>query len=158
MEGAVRVNESKKCCVYAHIVPNGKAYIGITSLKTEIRWKNGKGYEKCPLFWKAICKYGWENIKHIVLIEDVTREVAGMCEQALIAKYKTNETQYGYNNTSGGEKGNLGYRFTEEQKAKVSKVIRGRIVSEETRRKIGTANSMALKGKKQAKETIEKKE
>ena len=40
-------------CVYVHIVPNGKMYIGITGQKAEYRWDNGNGYKKTPQFWAA---------------------------------------------------------------------------------------------------------
>ena len=37
---------NKKFCVYEHVFPNGKRYIGITSKKPEARWENGSGYSK----------------------------------------------------------------------------------------------------------------
>ena len=49
--------------VYMHICPNGKRYIGITKLKPQERWGNGKSYKGCVLFNKAIQKYSWQNIK-----------------------------------------------------------------------------------------------
>ena len=36
--------ENKKYCVYKHIFPNNKVYIGVTCQKPEYRWRNGKGY------------------------------------------------------------------------------------------------------------------
>ena len=48
--------------VYMHICPNGKRYIGITKLKPNERWKNGKSYKNCILFNRAIEKYKWKNI------------------------------------------------------------------------------------------------
>lgn len=134
-------------CVYVHVVPNGKLYIGITGLKLEERWNHGRGYSACPLFRKAIEKYGWDEIQHIVLIENVTQEVAGICERALIEKYRTNEPEYGYNLSGGGERGNFGYKFTDEQRRRMSETAKGRKLSEETKKKIGRANSIALKGR-----------
>ena len=59
--------------VYMHIFPNNKRYIGITSMGVKNRWRKGKGYYKCQLIYKAIQKYGWENIKHEILYEDLTK-------------------------------------------------------------------------------------
>lgn len=134
--------------VYVHITPNNKLYFGITKMKPEHRWlSTGKGYKNCTLFWRAIQKYGWDNIQHIVLLEGLSKEVACECEKYLIAKYKSNIAKYGYNNSLGGESGSYGYRFTQEQRKKISDSNKGRIVSEETRKKIGQANSIALKGR-----------
>ena len=76
--------------VYMHICPNGKKYIGITKLKPNIRWKNGKSYKGCVLFDKAIKKYGWDNMQHLVLYEKLKKEEAEQKEIELIAKYKSN--------------------------------------------------------------------
>jgi len=143
-------------CVYAHITPNGKIYIGITGMRVHERWNHGKGYAKCPYFGKAIVKYGWDNIKHIILIEHISREMAGECEKYLIDKYKTNDPQYGYNNTPGGDKGNYGYRFTYEQRQKISERLKGHKTSEETKHKIGENNRKALTGRKMPEEVKRK--
>jgi len=143
--------------VYVHITPNGKLYFGITHMKPEHRWlSTGKGYQRCTLFWKAIQKYGWDNIQHIVLIDNLSKEIACECEKYLIAKYKSNQAEFGYNNSLGGESGSCGYVFTTEQRAKVSNSLKGHIVSEATRRKIGQANSVALKGRKVPQEVKDK--
>ena len=88
--------------VYMHICPNDKKYIGITKLKPEERWKKGKSYKNCILFERAIQKYKWENIKHIILFENLTKEEAEQKEIELIAYYKTNQKKYGYNIENGG--------------------------------------------------------
>lgn len=89
--------------VYIHITPNNKYYIGITSQNPHARWGlNGNGY-KTQLFYRAIQKYGWENIEHIVLAQNLTKTEAKEFEIYLIQKLKSNESQYGYNITNGGE-------------------------------------------------------
>ena len=82
--------------VYAHVCPNNKIYIGITNhKKAKYRWgTNGEGYNNQKLFWRAIQKYGWNNIKHIILIDGIQKEVAQECEKYLIAKYKTNDSNH----------------------------------------------------------------
>lgn len=116
----------------------------------------GYGYHNCKLFWRAIQKYGWDNIQHIVLMDNLSKEIACECEKYLIRKYKSNQAKFGYNNSFGGESGSCGYVFTMEQRAKVSNSLRGHVVSEETRRKIGQANSVALKGRKVPQEVKDK--
>jgi len=52
-------------CVYIHTSPSGKMYVGITGKEPERRWGiNGNNYMLDKCFWKAIQKYGWENIRH----------------------------------------------------------------------------------------------
>lgn len=134
--------------VYAHITPNGKTYIGITKAdKPENRWGlNGTGYRLQQLFWRAIQKYGWDNIQHIIILNNLSKAVAIECEKYLISKFKTNDAEFGYNLTTGGE-GVSGYVYTEEQCKRRSERMKGHTTSEETRKKIGQANSIALKGK-----------
>lgn len=134
--------------VYMHITPSNKRYIGITHLKPLRRYgKNGSGYKRCTFFYRAIEKYGWDNIKHIIVCDGLSKEVACRKEQELISYYKSNMQEFGYNCSLGGESGSYGHKFTEEQRKKISLAQKGRVVSEETRRKIGQANRVALKGR-----------
>ena len=59
----------KKWCLYRHTSPSGKVYVGITSKPILRRWNNGNGYRTCKNFWRAILKYGWDNIIHEVLFD-----------------------------------------------------------------------------------------
>ena len=147
----------EKYKVYAHIAPNGKVYIGVTKAeKPESRWGlNGNGYKHQILFWRAIQKYGWDNFQHIILLNNISEKLAHECEKYLIAKYKTNDAKFGYNLTSGGE-GITGYKFSEEHCKKQSERMMGHAVSDETKRKIGEANSVALKGRTLSVETKQK--
>lgn len=112
----------KNYCVYIHIFPNNKVYIGITKQDLNRRWRCGKGYKNSNCINSAIKKYGWENIKHELLDQNSTREEATNYEQLYIKKYKSNERDYGYNRTSGGE---WGYEHTEEHRIKMSKLHSG---------------------------------
>ena len=88
-------------CVYCHIFPNGKKYIGITKTGTDKRWRNGAGYNSQPKIARAIAKYGWENVTHEVLAVGLDRDKANEMEQYYIAKYDTYNN--GYNATIGGD-------------------------------------------------------
>ena len=130
---------SKTACVYVHVFPNGKMYFGVTSQLPHERWgSDGRGYKYQPLIWRAIQKYGWNNIQHIVLFEGILFDEALKEEQRLIRKYGTNEPDFGYNNTLGGE-GITGYKYTEEQLVN-HRYWLGRHHSEETKRKISQLN------------------
>lgn len=97
----------RKWCVYMHIFPNKKRYIGITSTKPERRWAGGEGYKSQPVVYAAIVKYGWDNIAHKILEKGLNYKQACKKEQYYIEKYKTNlnkyqNPSYGYNRDSGG--------------------------------------------------------
>lgn len=129
--------------LYLHTTPSRKRYYGITKLKPEYRWNNGKGYKTNQYFTRAINKYGWENIKHEVLFEDLTESEAKELEQYMIQWYDTANSKYGYNITLGGESNN-GVKRSEEWKKEQSKrfsgennPMYGKVFTDEHRRKIG---------------------
>lgn len=93
-------------CVYKHTTPSQKVYIGITSMNPLKRWRNGNGYRNNFHFWNAIVKYGWDNIQHEILCEGLSKEEACQKEIKLIALYKSNNPDCGYNNSIGGETNN----------------------------------------------------
>lgn len=95
--------------VYKHTSPCNKVYIGITSQSPEKRWQNGRGYIKNNHFWNAIQKYGWDNFKHEILYDNLTKEEACQKEIELIALYNSNNREYGYNISLGGETNSTHY-------------------------------------------------
>lgn len=103
-------------CVYKHISPVGKVYIGITSMNPLKRWRNGQGYKHNSHFYNAILKYGWVNFKHEILFENLTKEEAEKKEIELIAEYKSNQREFGYNIENGG---NCNGKVSEESKQKM---------------------------------------
>ena len=134
------MDKSKIGIVYAHITPSAKMYIGVTSQTLSNRFgKDGYGYRNCTLFWRAIQKYGWDNIKHITIFDDLPYEVALLVEQALIQKYSTNDPKFGYNLTAGGE-GILGYKYTPEQLVN-HRYWLGKHHTDETKRKLSEINT-----------------
>lgn len=121
----------KKFIVYEHLFPNGKRYFGITSKRPNARWEGGTGYDKQhqPVMYNAIQKYGWDNIQHIILFEELSFDEACAKEKELIAEYRTNCCRYGddcgYNMTDGGE-GRLGGHHSEESKEKSRQRLLGK--------------------------------
>ena len=139
-----------------HTSPSMKRYIGITSQDPIKRWKHdGSGYKEQQYFWRAICKYGWDNFKHEILVQDINFEDACKLEQEFIQYYKTYDRECGYNLTLGGE----GRLLTDEQKKELSAnrqgpnaCAYGHFPSEETKKKM----SDAAKNKTFTKDTREK--
>ena len=85
-------------CIYMHRnTKNGKLYFGQTCQIVEQRWKNGKGYDKCPNFWNAIIAEGWNNFEHIVLDTELSKEQADEKEKFYIQTFHTTNPQFGYN-------------------------------------------------------------
>ena len=125
--------------VYKHTAPSGKVYIGITSQKSNERWRNGKGYKEGTHFFNAISKYGWNNIKHEILFNNFTERMAKLMEQCLIVLYRSLDREFGYNMTLGGE-GTLGWIPSEETKKKISEANSGKHHSKESREKMSEAH------------------
>lgn len=98
------MKEQKTYYVYLHTFPNGRYYVGITSQKPETRWKNGRGYRRRikgrytqPAMAKAVYQYDWDDIKHEILFEGLTKEEARKKESELIAAYHSDDPEFGYN-------------------------------------------------------------
>lgn len=112
----------KNYYVYMHTCPNNKKYIGITQQEPKKRWKSGYGYKKNKHFFSAIVKYGWNNIKHDILFQNLNKEQAEKIEIKLISYYKTNDRLFGYNIANGG---NHNGKQSEETKLKISLANKG---------------------------------
>ncbi len=148
----------KECnyTVYMHICPSGKRYIGITKLKPEERWKNGKSYKNCILFNRAIEKYGWQNIKHEILFTNLTKEEAENKEIELISYYKSNQKKFGYNIANGG---NCVGSVSDTTRKKISIRTKEAMSNPEIRKKLSIAQHnriSPLKGRKLSEEHKQK--
>ena len=146
----------KKYCVYVHHNNiNGKRYVGITN-KPKTRWYGkGKGYEDCKHFAEAIRKYGWDNFTHYILEDGLTFNEANELEKAYIARYKTQDRNYGYNILAGGQNipSMLGKHHSEETKRKMSESQKGKIPSAEWRTNHSAFMMGLLVGEKNGKST-----
>jgi group I intron endonuclease len=136
---------------------NGKVYIGHDS-----HWPNRMSVHKCNVFkskkdfyfYRALRKYGFNNFEWEVIYQskDVEHCLRYM-ETYFIKEYNAYinfENCNGYNMTLGGE-GTIGYKHTEETKAKLrvpqseshrnklAKIRKGRILSSEWKENIGKA-------------------
>lgn len=138
--------------VYMHIFPNGKKYIGITSQSLKDRFDGGYGYQT-PIMRNAIRKYGWENVIHELLYDNLSKEEAYKKEIELIEQHKTTNFEYGYNISKGGE-GSNGCIPSKETRGKMSNSHKGKQLSEETKEKIGNRHRVNLVGKKFGRLTV----
>ena len=82
------MEEPKEYIVYKHTSPDNKVYIGITRMNLKKRWANGKGYPHNKHFTGAINKYGWNNFKHEILFENLTKHEASDKERELIKDFQ----------------------------------------------------------------------
>lgn len=135
--------------VYVHTFPNGKKYVGITCWKPELRWgSNGCNY-KNPYMINAIKKYGWDNVVHEIVAENLTVDQASQMEIDLIQKYNSADKSCGYNISPGGIKSKI---CSERTKDKLRQANLGKIMSKDSKRKI----SEFQKGQKRSVKTIAK--
>jgi len=115
----------KSFIVYQHITPNNKVYIGRTCKTTTQRWRrDGSGYSP-QFFYKAIQKYGWNNIQHIIIAENLTNKQSEQLEKDLIKYWNSTNPVNGYNISNGGEFTWLGLHHTEKTKEKIRQLKLG---------------------------------
>lgn len=139
--------------VYMHRFPNSKVYIGITQKEPEKRWLNGRGYQT-QYVYKAIKKYGWENIEHLILFSGLSKIDAEEKEIELIALYKSNLPDFGYNVENGGNssgkhsqvtcrkisQSKKGWNPSQETRKNMSDSRRGKPLSEDRKRKMSESS------------------
>ena len=117
--------------IYTHTSPSGKVYVGQT-INIKRRWGyNGEHYKNKKKdgsyiqasFARAIDKYGWDNFKHEIILEGISKSEADYAEKYLIRWYKIHDISY--NITEGGE-GTLGVVqvFTPERRAAISEFMK----------------------------------
>jgi len=117
---------------------NGKIYVGKTTLPIEKRLKRHfylADKKVNRYLYDAINKYSKENFI-IELIEECEYNLANEREIYYINLYKSNNKEFGYNMTIGGDGG----KMPEESLQKMILKKTGIKMSEETKRKISEAN------------------
>lgn len=122
---------------------NCKKYIGQT-IHPEKRYQQHKRGERADsqIIDRAILKYGAENFDYTVLLTihaDTREELRGLLDEAEIALIRLEQsyikTGLGYNMTLGGlSRGN--FEHTEETKIKLSRIMKGKKLSEAAKRNI----------------------
>lgn len=135
MENKSETNNDKCYVVYKHTnLINNKCYIGMTRQNPpKKRWKNGTTYKNNKHFTNAINLYGWNNFSHEILFYGLTKEEAELKEIELIAHYKSNQQEFGYNIANGG---NCKGTVSEVTKKKLSDAHMGKKLSPEHIEKI----------------------
>lgn len=145
--------------VYRLSFPNGKSYIGITRKQLHQRWKNGLGYQHYMPVRKAINHYGWDLVTKECLYCGLSREDAESKEIELIAKFNSMNRDFGYNILPGGNLSRTNVEVSQITRERLSKAGMGRVVTAETKRRIGLKNSgenSSCYGKKLSAEHIAK--
>jgi len=136
---------------------NGKVYIG-QSWNTEKRWKEHKANDKCTHnihLYNAFQKYGIENFEFEIIrtfIEGgLTQLLLDFFENYYIKFYNAMNNKKGYNKKEGGSNGKL----SDESKNKIAKARKGKKESKETIEK-RRLKLIGLKRSKESKENISK--
>ena len=145
--------------VYKFTSPSNKVYIGITN-DIRRRYAEHKRLSKQIInrkFYIALRKYGFENFsfevleKYDVKTKEELYDVLNEREMYYIEKYDSFNN--GYNLTKGGDgtrglEGELNPFYhkhhTEESKAKMSKAHKGKVLSEDHKRKIAESTRITL--------------
>lgn len=140
---------------------NRKVYIGQTvDLERRLyehEYHLSRGTDKATALQRAVTKYGRENFKVFILWLCDVSELNDL-EVKFISEYHSNDKNHGYNLSSGGNSGMLGYKHSEEfcekvsmakkgwvmgeaQREFISRLHTGKVVRPETREKISQANT-----------------
>ena len=108
-------------CIYKHTCPSGNIYIGQTCKENlNDRWSNGNGYKGCHAFYNAIQRYGWDNITHDIIEENLTKAEADAREIYYIGLAK--KLGISYNIREGGAD------MTENDRLRVSQKLKGKMI------------------------------
>jgi len=171
------MNLIKQWVIYKITSPSGRIYIGKSSSweKRLNSYKNLNGAKSQPILFNSFNKYGFKN--HLIEVIDTfygNSNYASGKEIFWIRSYMSNSKKWkkhyniidGLNMTDGGE-GMLGYKYSDESREKMSKSrkgkpkykLRGRPLSEETKRKLSEKAKLRPnpnKGKKYSEERKKK--
>lgn len=141
---------------------NGKKYVGqtVNPRKRYLQHKRGERADS-QIIDRAILKYGAKNFDYTVLLTihaDTREELRGLLDEAEIALIRLEQsyikTGLGYNMTLGGMTRGT-YTHTETTKIKLSKMKKGRLLSETAKRNIAEGHR-GLKLSEQHKANLQK--
>lgn len=138
--------------IYKLKFPNGKIYIGQTSCSINIRLQkhktaafNKKAKEYNYPLYRAIRKYGWENVISEIIVDNVTYEDLTNLEVKYQKQFNTTNKKLGYNLIFGSQAGR-NFKHTEDTKNKIklkrklNDHWKGKHHSEESKQKIKMSN------------------
>jgi group I intron endonuclease len=119
---------------------NHKKYVGVTNNFSK-RMREHKGcYKKNHLLYRAIKKYSWNKFNHEIIFQTKNKDYAYKeAESFFIMEYNSNNPEFGYNLTSGGE-GTSGYIVSDSTRKKQSLAKKGRKLSKEHAEKLRNSN------------------
>lgn len=107
---------------------NNKVYIGLsTNIKERWRAHRSRPFQKKShqynyYLYRAIRKYGLENFSFEV-VEECQKEELGEKEIYWINYYHSNDEQFGYNRTSGGEQARTSSKITEDEAKEIQEYL-----------------------------------
>ena len=126
------------------------------------------GYKTQARFYAAIEEFGWENIRHAILAEGLTREEADAMEARMVAECRSNDPDHGYNVREGGfaapldpasrekiRQANIGKPCKEGTKRKLREFNLGKHLSEETKARIRATTTGMPKSEEHARHISE---
>jgi group I intron endonuclease len=137
----IKSEESKIGYIYSFTFPNSKQYIGQTIRPYLERWRQHKKVSKMPsakeydhLMYRAIRKYGWDNILKDVICSCNIEQINDL-EILYIAKMKTLSPDE-YNMTTGGSQNMI---MSKESRTKMSNKAKERFSNPDAIAKISDA-------------------
>lgn len=125
--------------VYQYIFPDGKMYIGTT--KNSIAIRRDQGYQHNKLLQNAMREVGWQNIKVVILADNLSQSEVFNAEKRFIAEYHSNYPNIGYNISNGGKATYQGLKHTVEYRQRMSDLYKGRSFSEQTLQRMKEAHA-----------------
>lgn len=115
--------------VYIYTFPNGKVYIGMT--KNTLAERRDMGYQHNKELQKTIREFGWQNFKHEIIKDGLTKSQAEELEIETIEKYKATDPEKVLNISKGGTATFEGLSHTEEYKERMRRLNTGKKFSKE---------------------------
>jgi hypothetical protein len=117
--------------VYEYIFPDGKVYVGCTSM--ELAERRDSGYRHNPQLKEAMRTVGWRNIKKVIVQDGLSEADALALEEKTIRELDATNRKKGYNISFGGRSTFKGLRHTDATKQRISQAHKGSIATDQAR-------------------------